>query len=86
MLESARSSRRHVRRGIVGVGGDSVDEDADSDECDEFAGLPAGCPCARCFVACEAEFSDEASEDRTEPTRSEPTDFGSGESPGIQDL
>jgi len=45
--------------GVDAVVGESTTDTEDTEECDECADLPAGWPCARCFVAGEAEFTDE---------------------------
>lgn len=84
--------------GMATVEGDAVDteDDTDTDEgrpddCDCGEWCPEDLPCWPCF---REGFEEPATEDavaveddgRQEPTRSEPADFGGGETTGVQEL
>lgn len=71
----------------AGDEGEILDEETDDGRPDDCACWDAGLklPCWPCY---RDGFDEPASTDdgRQEPARSEPADFGGGESPGVQDL
>lgn len=74
--------------GVVADGGEVVQEDSDDDEdpC-ECDGLDEDLlECFYCFEVTADEVDDSDDHDHDRPQRSEPADFGGGESSGVQDL
>lgn len=84
--------------GVITADGDAVQDDVDErpDDCDcapWMAHDHVGLPCFECWRndfetpnPAVLEDDDDVDDDRDRPRRSEPADFGGGESTGVQDL